>query len=50
MADCRAVGRQTDRQTDEQTGRQADRHSQKINIWLKKLKKQRRGVINLALI
>ena len=50
-------GRPSDRQTDRQTGRQTNRQAgkqtdtyTKKNIWLKKLKKQRRGVINLALI
>ena len=48
----RQTDRLTDRQTVEHTDQQAGRQTltQKINIWLKKLKKQRRDVINLALI
>ena len=48
----RLTDRQADENTDRQAGRQTDRQTltQEINVWLKKLKKQRRGVINLALI
>ena len=48
----RQTDRLTDRQTVEHTDQQAGRQTltQKINIWLKKLKKQHRDVINLALI
>ena len=52
LAGGRPSDRQTYRQTVEHTDQQAGRQTltQKINIWLKKLKKQRRDVINLALI
>ena len=49
MSGGRPSDRQTDRQTNRQAGKQTDTYTKK-NVWLKKLKKQRRGVINLVLI
>ena len=57
LSDFGAVSRQIDRQTDRQTGRQMNRQAGKQadtytekKYTVKKTEKQRRGVINLALI